>query len=595
VALASVTPRVRSKQGSAGRNSTTEPKWRFERSRTQGAPEVGNRLMRTRRRTPALAAALVALALLVPDALASSTTSGGTTAPSGTSTSPTTTPTPPSGATTPATPSPNAKSGSGRTSTTHAYVPTPTIIAIDCYRVGVTSCAKNPRSVQVTGELVVHGHHLSSSLSLYFPKVPLNGGHNEKLGVALHPTSHGLAATVPAGVHSGHVFLQAPSGTRSRLYGPIEIRPAPVVVSAVAPPVAAPFAATAMWIWYLDQSDDGNLTAIAAAAQAAGVKTLFIKSSDGDTGMWSQFTPSLIQSLHALGFDVCAWQYVYGADPVGEAALGAQAVADGADCLVIDAEKEYEGNYWAAQTYIQDLRAAIGPSFPVGLSSFPYVNLHEAEPYSVFLGPGGAQYDIPQVYWKAIGTTPDAAYAHTYVENEIYGRPILPVGQAYNNVSPAQMTRFRQLASAYGAAGLSWWSFQAMSSAGWAALDAPMTAGAAVTIPTAWLALSSGARGDQVIWMQEHLAAAEPTTPTTGDFDATTEANLKAFQAENGIAPSGVTDEPTWLALLKLTPVQVQYPAPAGGSTGSSGTSGSSGSSGSTGTAGPGGGTSARG
>ena len=35
---------------------------------------------------------------------------------------------------------------------------------------------------------------------------------------------------------------------------------------------------------------------------------------------------------------MCAWQYVYGNHPVTEAYMGAYAVRDGADRLVIDAE-----------------------------------------------------------------------------------------------------------------------------------------------------------------------------------------------------------------------------------------------------------------
>ena len=47
-----------------------------------------------------------------------------------------------------------------------------------------------------------------------------------------------------------------------------------------------------MWIWYLSQSDGGNLASIVAQAHAAGVTTLFVKSSDGSSNYWSQFSPS---------------------------------------------------------------------------------------------------------------------------------------------------------------------------------------------------------------------------------------------------------------------------------------------------------------
>ena len=106
--------------------------------------------------------------------------------------------------------------------------------------------------------------------------------------------------------------------------------------------------------------------------------------------------------------------------------MGAAAAADGADCLVIDAESEYEGRYAQARTYVTRLRAAVGADFPIGLAGFPYVHYHPAYPYSVFLGPGGAEFNLPQVYWKAIGDSVDRALATTYTYNRVYGRPISP-------------------------------------------------------------------------------------------------------------------------------------------------------------------------
>ncbi len=156
-----------------------------------------------------------------------------------------------------------------------------------------------------------------------------------------------------------------------------------------------------------------------------------MKSSDGSSNYWSQFSPELVAAMHANGLKVCAWQFVYGTNPVGEAELGARAVAAGADCLVIDAEGEYEGHYASAQKYIETLRAKIGPAYPVGLASFPYVDYHESFPYSVFLGANGAQFNAPQMYWKDIGTSVASVYAHTYEQNLIYGRPIAPLGQTY--------------------------------------------------------------------------------------------------------------------------------------------------------------------
>jgi hypothetical protein len=131
------------------------------------------------------------------------------------------------------------------------------------------------------------------------------------------------------------------------------------------------------------------LSAIIARAHRYGVTTLYIKSSDG-AGMWSQFNPRMVSRLHAGGLDVCAWQYVYGNYPLREAQAGANAVHDGADCLAIDAETQYEGKYQQAQQYVARLRQLIGSSFPVGLAGLPYIDYHPSFPYSVFLGPTGA-------------------------------------------------------------------------------------------------------------------------------------------------------------------------------------------------------------
>ena len=118
-----------------------------------------------------------------------------------------------------------------------------------------------------------------------------------------------------------------------------------------------PFDRQGMWIWYVSHSEGGSLPAIIARAKRHGIGTVYIKSGDGAT-VWSQFNKSLVGELHRGGLDVCAWQFVYGDHPAAEAKVGATAVARGADCLVIDAEGDYEGKYAAADPYIRQLRAS---------------------------------------------------------------------------------------------------------------------------------------------------------------------------------------------------------------------------------------------
>jgi hypothetical protein len=336
-----------------------------------------------------------------------------------------------------------------------------------------------------------------------------------------------------------------------------------VLLLVLAAPVSAaarsnPLAARGMWIWYVSASNHGNFSSIVAKARQYGISTLMIKSSDGSS-MWSQFSPGLVSRLHANGLRVCAWQYVYGIHPVAEARLGAAAVHDGADCLLIDAESQYEGKYISAQTYVTKLRSLIGGGFPVALAGFPYVDFHPAFPYSVFLGPGGAQYNVPQMYWKDIGVTVDTVYAHTYLFNRIYQRPISPLGQVYSNPPARQILRFRQLSRAYGALGVSWWDWQEASAGGWSSVARRVGSLSGLRTSTALATIKSRSRGDLVVWAQQHLLSAGYTLPVDGGFGQRTAGAVRAFQLAHGLTVDGVIGTATWQALLRFAPAHVVW------------------------------------
>jgi hypothetical protein len=446
-----------------------------------------------------------------------------------------------------------------------AHVTSVRITSIAC--TPAPRCSGNPRQVSTHGTVMLKGIGLQPGMVLGFPKKAGARVTPASPSSRLRKASGRLFAIVPKAAHSGHVMILLGHGRYTSSYGPIYVYshalhpPAAKVTSPVRAggvPAGA-MEGQGMWIWYVSRSSGGSVPAIIAQAHAAGVTTVFVKSSDGSSNYWSQFSPQLIAELHAGGLKACAWQYVYGTNPAGEAALGAQAAASGADCLVIDAEAEYEGKYAAAQTYITDLRAKVGPSYPVALASFPYVSYHGSFPYSVFLGPGGAQFNAPQMYWKDIGTSVDTVYANTYIGNRIYLRPIFPLGQTYGGVSSADLLRFREEAVDYGAPGWSFWDWQETPSSGWSTLAAPMAPLTSVTPNTSYPELSKGSKGDQVLWLQEHLATAEPNQETTGSFGSQTTTNLATFQSAHGIAPSGVATAPTWAALLSLEPVAVNW------------------------------------
>jgi hypothetical protein len=321
-----------------------------------------------------------------------------------------------------------------------------------------------------------------------------------------------------------------------------------------------PYRGDGMWIWYVSQSSGGDLARIARRAHRRGIETVYIKSSDGSNA-WSQFTRGLVSYLHSRNLRVCAWQFVYGIRPGAEARRGAAAVRKGADCLVIDAESSYEGRYAAADAYVDKLRRRIGPRFPTALTSFPYVDYHPGLPYSVFLGPGGARYNLPQLYWHTIGVTVGEGYEHTFRVNRVYRRGIHPLGQTYDNPPIRQLRRFRRLAISYDFDGVSWWSWQETQKREWRALGRRVRrpVRSAGRSGDGYPVLAKGSSGDLVVWAQEHLRGAGRRVPVTGYFGDITRRAVRRFQRSEGYADHGRIGAKTWRALLDVKPRMVDW------------------------------------
>jgi peptidoglycan hydrolase-like protein with peptidoglycan-binding domain len=322
--------------------------------------------------------------------------------------------------------------------------------------------------------------------------------------------------------------------------------------------ISRAFTTRGMWIWQLDKSEGGSLSAIARKAKRHGVKTVFVKSSDGDD-YWETFSRGLVRGLRSRGLYVCAWQYVYGSKPITEANLGARAVRNGANCLVIDAETEYEGRYAAAVRYIRAIRKRIGIRFPIALTGFPYVDFHPSFPYSVFLGPRGAQWNVPQMYWRAIGTSATNVFQRTYRTNRPYRRRIAPLGQVYQDPPLGEIRRFRNLAGGYGAPAVSWWVWQDANDAEWRTLGRSL---GNVTRPRPargmW-ALRKGSSGDLVVWAQELLVATGRRLAVDGGYGAPTVNAVRTFQRSKGLRATGVVDTATWRRLLKYRPTTPRW------------------------------------
>jgi hypothetical protein len=300
-------------------------------------------------------------------------------------------------------------------------------------------------------------------------------------------------------------------------------------------------------LWIVNASEPA---AIAAEAQQAGVRTVLVKAADGTTPD-PQLTPALVASLRASGLTVCAWTFAYGAEPAGEAAAAVAAVRAGAQCLVVDAEGQYDSRYGSAQAFVRGLRGALGGAFPIALAGQAETLQHPKFPYSVFLGPGAFQLDMPQMYWRDLGLTVPAAYRVAIAENALYGRPVVPVGQLYGGVSAAEVGQFATLAGEYGS-GASFFDLDSAEPSQLAAVaprvlpDVRLLARASTIRP--------GADGDEVLWAQELLDGAGAHLPIGGFYGAQTDRAVAGFQARHGLRASGILDAATWRALLRAHP-----------------------------------------
>jgi putative peptidoglycan binding protein len=312
---------------------------------------------------------------------------------------------------------------------------------------------------------------------------------------------------------------------------------------------SSPFRGTALWVAQVPPQ--AAPAALAGEAAAVGAHTLFVKAAEGSTSE-PQFSATLVAGLRGAGISVCGWTFVYGANPLGEAAAAVAAVRNGAQCLVIDAEGPYDKRYGAAQLFVRSLRSQLGPRFPLALAGQAEVLQHPTFPYSVFLGPGGVDFNLPQIYWLDLGAGLENAYAATIGGNSIYARPVAPVGQLYGSPAPGELIRFRALAFAYGSVGMSFFDLDSAQPQELASLAAPFAplARRAVVAPT----LHAGADGDVVLWAQELLDAAGARLPVGGFFGAQTARALARFQERHHLPADGVLRPASWKALLRFHP-----------------------------------------
>lgn len=155
--------------------------------------------------------------------------------------------------------------------------------------------------------------------------------------------------------------------------------------------------------YLLRETEGGDPAAITELAKSAGLSHVLVKIADGPVEFGvdasGDYTAPVVAALRGAGIAVWGWHYVYGDNPVGEAAVAIRRVnALQLDGYVVNAEDEYKkpGKAFAARRFMSEVRA--GMTVPIALSSYRFPNYHPELPWSTFLE--FCDYNMPQVYWE---------------------------------------------------------------------------------------------------------------------------------------------------------------------------------------------------
>lgn len=237
-----------------------------------------------------------------------------------------------------------------------------------------------------------------------------------------------------------------------------------------------------MWIYEPAKTEGGNVAAIIAKAKATGLTHLWVRMGSAWDGFnVVPFVNQLLPAAHAAGIRVIGWDFPK-LEPVeadvqraltmiGHTAPGGHRI----DAFSADIETRAEGTRISAESakaYGSALRAGAGPDYTL-IVTIPRPSKEKAGfPWAEVQ----AGYDAiaPMVYW--LDRQPDTDVAGALHDLARFGKPIYPVGQAYDGSPeggrkgvppPEELLRFLRTAQQHGAAGVSFWSWQAANGPAW--------------------------------------------------------------------------------------------------------------------------------
>ena len=365
------------------------------------------------------------------------------------------------------------------------------------------------------------------------------------------PVALPLSADAPA---TDQFAFKSPAGAPA-------VVAAPAAAAAAAPVVPArrtiPLG-KGMWLHTFDKAHGGNANAIVSHAVAHGLTHLYVRTGSSRMGFYAR--PDLDRILpvaHAAGIKVVGWDFPYFNDLYADATRAKEAIdyttPDGhqIDAFSADIETKSEGTNLStdnARAYGIRLRELAGPEYPL-IATVPRPNPKRWYPYFEVV----QHFDAiaPMVYW--INRDPVTDVAGAIEALKPFGKPILPVGQAYDPAidgspqwttpSKEQIAAFMRAAADRGIAAVSCWAWNPATPEHWAA----------ITESAQYDFQSLKTRGDakSVLALQRMLQGLGYPVVPDGVFGPATIQALSDYQRRNGLKPTGWIDEPTVATLAR--------------------------------------------
>ncbi|MDQ4068347.1 MAG: hypothetical protein M3203_02550, partial [Actinomycetota bacterium] len=219
-----------------------------------------------------------------------------------------------------------------------------------------------------------------------------------------------------------------------------------------------------MWIYEPDKTEGGNVNAIVAKAKAAGLSHLYVRTGSSWNGFYAgPFLDRILPVAHEANLLVYGWDFPRLIDWEADVRRAKAAIdyrtpgKHRIDGFSADIETRSEGTHITAEgaaAYGRALREAVGSSYPL-IATVPRPSPAQNYPYAAVV----QSFDAiaPMVYW--LNRQPDTDVAGALRDLAPYGKPVFPIGQAYDGrpeggrpgvPPPEELWRFMRFAQAHG-------------------------------------------------------------------------------------------------------------------------------------------------